>query len=122
MTTTSAKELVDLVLKEPARDLGEFAARLVDYITDQAMLVAAESSLNDPSIVLGSMFTQTFDALLRHALEGLDRINPTGAAYLRAGIRALAADALAGEAPSGADRGNLLLKATMTGDWSDPDG
>lgn len=91
MAVNSGKALVQLAMREPAQDAGEFAGRLVDYIADEAMLAAVESSLGDPSVNVYSMFTQEFDALFRSAMEGLDKINPGGAAYLRAGIRTFAA-------------------------------
>ena len=90
MDVLSGKELLELARREPAEDLGEFARRLIDYITDQAMLEAVDSSWSHPSVAVGPMFTEAFDMFFRNALEGLDRINPTGAAYLRAGIRTFA--------------------------------
>ncbi|MBS1691222.1 MAG: hypothetical protein JST91_03260 [Actinobacteria bacterium] len=90
-TIHSGKELVHLALKEPAEDLAQFAGRLVDYITDQAMLEAVMSSTpSDPVVGVGPVFTRTFDAMFRAVLGYLDRVNPDGADLLRAGISDLA--------------------------------
>lgn len=89
MAILSGNELVTLAMKEPARDLDEFAGRLVDYITDEAMLRAVQASADDSSVATAPMFARTFDTLFRNALEGLDRRNPAGAMYLRAGISTL---------------------------------
>ncbi|UHJ58801.1 hypothetical protein LT337_32370 (plasmid) [Mycolicibacterium fortuitum] len=86
MAILSGNELVTLAMREPARDLGEFAGRLVDYIADESMLHAVQTSADDSSVAVAPMFARTFDILFRSALEGLDRCNPTGAMYLRAGI------------------------------------
>ncbi len=86
MTIRSGKELLRLAFTEPAEDAGEFAGRLVDYISDQAMLMAVESSLNDSPVGVNREFSRVFDNLFRSVLEHLDRINPTGAAYLRCGV------------------------------------
>ncbi len=80
------KEFLQRAYDDPPGDVREFASRIVDYMTDTAMLMAVDAFLNDASVDILPTFWQIFDATLHHTLEGLDKRNPRGAAEFRRGI------------------------------------
>lgn len=86
---THITELLWLEHSQPSRDVAELSSRIVDFITDAAMVQSVNAALSAASVNLLVEFERAFDRMLRSALSGLDRMNPAGARELRRGILAI---------------------------------
>lgn len=86
----NGKEFVESAFFDPPDDVREISARIIDHVTEEAMLLAVDAHLKDAAIDIWPKFQHVFDTMFSELLKYLDRINPTGAAELRRGTVLLA--------------------------------